>query len=68
MLLLRLIDWRELTAREARWFLLALAAFLVFWLAFSQLSDGWSTDSEHRIVSRVALPAAYHHLFGYPDV
>jgi hypothetical protein len=68
LLLLRLIDWPELTARDARWFLLAIGAFFVFWFAFSQLSDSWSTDAGLRVASRVALPPAYHHLFGYPDV
>lgn len=68
ILLLRLIDWRELTARDARWFLLALGAFLVFWFAFSQWSDDWASAAGVRVVSRVALPPSYHHLFGYPDV
>ena len=68
LLLVRLIDWRELTARNARWFLLALAAFFLFWLAFGHWTDDWSTDAGIRIVSRVALPATYHHLFGLPDI
>jgi hypothetical protein len=68
MLLLRLIDWRELTARNARWFLFAIAAFVVFWLAFAHWTDNWSTDAGIRIVSRVALPAAYQHLLGFPDI
>jgi hypothetical protein len=68
MLLLGLIDWRELSAPAARWFLLALGAFFAFWFAYSQLSGSWSGDAGLRIVSRVALPAPYHHLFGYPDV
>jgi hypothetical protein len=68
MLLLRLIDWGGLTARNARWFLLAIAAFVVFWFAFAHWTDNWSTDAGIRIASRVALPAAYQHLLGFPDI
>lgn len=68
MLLMRLIDWRELSARSARWFLLALLAFFVFWLAFAQFSDHRLADAAVRGASGAALPAALQYLFGFPNV
>jgi hypothetical protein len=52
MLLTDLINWRELTSRPGRRFLLALLALLLFWLAYDQLSGGRSLEA----------------LFGFPDI
>jgi hypothetical protein len=38
LLLLGLVDWRELTVRAARLFWLAILASAAFWLAFCALS------------------------------
>jgi hypothetical protein len=40
MVLIDLIDWRELTQPRARLFVLALAALLVFWVAYELASGG----------------------------
>jgi hypothetical protein len=57
-LLLRLIDWRRLCAREARWYWLALGAFLVYWLLFARFHLA-AADGPH---------PSFSYLFEVPDV
>jgi hypothetical protein len=56
MVLARLIDWRDLSARRARYFLIALASFLIYWLAF------------YYSVAPAAAPSLIQDLFGFPYV
>jgi hypothetical protein len=68
MLLARLIDWHELTAKPARRFALALVTLLIFWLAF----DIWAGNPmNYSVVSGTAAkapPPVIHDLFGFPDI
>ncbi len=56
MLFARLIDWQDLCARRARYFLIAIAGFFVFWLAF----DNWVTAG--------TAPSLMQQLFGFPYI
>ena len=68
MLLLGLIDWRDLIARQKRPYLIALVALAAFWLAFALLAgrEPFATGS--------AVPGAgldsptLEALLGFPDV
>jgi hypothetical protein len=63
MLLMRLIDRRELASRQAGYYLLSLVSFLVFWFAF----DRW-LGSGPMVRTGAEAPAVIQHLFGFPDV
>jgi len=52
MLLTNLVDWQDFTTRPGQRYVLALLAFLVFWLAYDQVSGSRSL----------------HSLFGFPDI
>jgi hypothetical protein len=52
----RLIDWQDLRDRRARYFVIALASFLIYWLAF------------HYGVASAAVPSLIQDLFGFPYV
>jgi hypothetical protein len=52
MLLMGLVEWRELASGPARPFLLALLTLLLFWLAYYQFSGGRPLEA----------------VFGFPDV
>jgi Dolichyl-phosphate-mannose-protein mannosyltransferase len=65
-LLTQLIAPRELTARRARYFLMSLASYLVFWLAFYHWS-GVASD-EPMAGGAAAMPPMVQHLFGFPDI
>jgi Dolichyl-phosphate-mannose-protein mannosyltransferase len=68
MLLTGLIDRRELTDRHARYFMLTLVSFLVFWLAFNHWVGGLPSASVDRSAAGAAAPPVIQHLFGFPDV
>jgi hypothetical protein len=56
MLFARLIDWEDLRARRARYFLIAIAGFLLFWLAFDYS------------VTTGSAPSLLQSLFGFPYI
>ncbi len=64
-LLMQLIAPQELTDRRARYFLMSLAAYFVFWLAFYQWSGGAASEP---MVGGAAMPPTVQHLFGFPDI
>jgi Dolichyl-phosphate-mannose-protein mannosyltransferase len=68
MLLMGLIDRRELAGRQARYFILSLVSFFVFWLAFDLWLGSGPTDTAVRSVAGAAAPPVIQHLFGFPDV
>ena len=57
MLFARLIDWQDFCSRRARYFLIALASFLAFWLAFEYWTASTGTAS-----------SVLQQLFGFPHV
>jgi hypothetical protein len=65
-LLTQLIAPSELTARRARYFLMSLASWFVFWLAFYH----WSgvASREPMVGGGAAMPPTVRHLFGFPDI
>src|SRR5579871_3251356 len=69
LLLTGLLTWPEIAQRAVRRFFLALAACLVFWIAFGLLTHTW-----HEIVFPGAVASSHRwlavaqHLAGYPDV
>ena len=65
-LLTQLLAPRELTESRARYFLMSLASYCVFWLAFYH----WSgvAASGPMLGGAGALPPLIQHLFGFPDV
>jgi hypothetical protein len=68
LLLTRLIEGGELSERRSRIFSIALAAFLVFWLAFDHWAGGLPSESVDRGAIGAAAPSIIEHLFGFPDV
>ena len=64
MLLLRLADWRELSWRHARYFWLALGAFLLFWLVCEALFAALAGDATFK----ASAATTFQYLFGYPDI
>jgi hypothetical protein len=66
MLLLRWVLWRDLIDRPARYFVIALAAFLVFWAAFDLGSGGGPMGI--RAAGAAAIRPVIQQLFGFPDI
>jgi hypothetical protein len=65
-LLTQFIALRELSAPRARYFLISLAAYLVFWLAFYH-GPGVASH-EPMAGGAAAMPPLLQHLFGFPDL
>jgi Dolichyl-phosphate-mannose-protein mannosyltransferase len=65
-LLAQLIAPRELTERRARYFLMSLACYFVFWLAFYHWSG--AAASEPMVGGGAAMPPLVQHLFGFPNI
>jgi hypothetical protein len=64
-LLTQLIAPRELTARRAPYFLMGLASYFVFWLAFYHWSG---VASGEPMAGGAAMPPILQHLFGFPNI
>lgn len=69
VLLVRLVTWRELLERPARWFLAALVTSTIFWLAFGVFTDAWYVETAAGGFSTVdKLIALSGELAGFPNV
>ena len=68
LLLLGLLEPRELTARAARAFWRAMVASLVFWLAFCAFTGVGSADVAAAVTTPNKVMAVAQHLLGFPDI
>jgi hypothetical protein len=66
--LLGLVDWRELTARTARFFWLAITANAVFWLSFCLLTGVWDADVSAASTTQNKIMAVAKYLLGLPNI
>jgi hypothetical protein len=68
LLLLGLLEPRELATRSARLFWLAIIASGIFWLAFCFLTGIWNADVAAASTMPNKLMAVGHYLLGFPDI
>lgn len=68
MLLAKLIDRHDLTAGQARRFVLALVGWLVFWAAFDRWTGGPMIYAAVGSAAAKGPPPIIHDLFGFPDI
>ena len=64
LLLLRIVDWRELLARPALPFFATLAMAALFWMAFA-LATG--AGGQHNTLGLPLLVDTFYQLFGFPN-
>jgi hypothetical protein len=68
LLLLGLLDPRELTTRAARSFWLCIAANAIFWLGFCVLTGVWNADVAAASTIPNKMMAAAQYLVGFPNI
>ena len=69
VLLVRLVAWRQLLERPARWFLAALVTSTIFWLTFGVFTEAWYVETAAGGRSTVdKLIALFGELAGFPYV
>jgi hypothetical protein len=68
LLLLGFAQPRELVARPARYFWLAIITSGIFWLAFCILTGIWNAEVAAASTIPNKLMAIGHHLLGFPDI
>ena len=67
LLMLHLIRWKELIARNALPFHAAVVACVVFWTAFGFLTDEWRVDPENHWLGNSKAVALAYEFARFPD-